>query len=240
MDTIKAVKESLEIGVENGLFIKTAVVMLKASSTTYVMIPGSLPGVHQLVDIEMDKDVATLSIKKHYSDEIVKLPAHKHDPAYVVNYPTYQIIPLKKVKQGDIISFGLTGIPHGKVTYYKNYHDNRKIELQFFDAVAGFERSFGFQDENTPVWLFPAKQEKTYKELEAENKDLRAKIARLEMELQKEDNDVKPKHCSFCSEKIYDGLFVEHTGDYYCDEECLEAATHSTQEETGAFYTTFA
>ncbi|HDW3055580.1 TPA: hypothetical protein RMI67_003224 [Bacillus cereus] len=179
MDTIKAVKESLEIGVENGLFIKTAVVMLKASATTYVMIPGSLPGVHQLVDIEMDKDVATLSIKKHYSDEIVKLPAHKHDPAYVVNYPTYQIIPLKKVKQGDIISFGLTGIPHGKVTYYKNYHDTRKIELQFFDAVAGFERSFGFQDENTPVWLFPAKQEKTYKELQAENERLKKEIARL-------------------------------------------------------------
>ncbi|MEB9381365.1 hypothetical protein P4J09_25510 [Bacillus cereus] len=179
MDTIKAVKESLEIGVENGLFIKTAVVMLKASPTTFVMIPGSLPGVHQLVDIEMDKDVATLSIKKHYSDGIVKLPAHKHDPAYVVNYPTYQIIPLKDVKQGDIISFGLTGIPHGKVTYYKNYHDTRKIELQFFDAVAGFERSFGFQDENTPVWLFPAKQEKTYKELQAENEQLKKEIARL-------------------------------------------------------------
>lgn len=179
MDTIKAVKESLEIGVENGLFIKTAVVMLKASATTYVMIPGSLPGVHQLVDIEMDKDVATLSIKKHYSDEIVKLPAHKHDPAYVVNYPKYQIIPLKDVKQGDIISFGLTGIPHGKVTYYKNYYDTRKIELQFFDSVAGFERSFGFQDENTPVWLFPATHEKTYKELQAENEQLKKEIARL-------------------------------------------------------------
>lgn len=239
MDTIKAVKESLEIGVENGLFIKTAVVMLKASATTYVMVPGSLPGVHQLVDIEMDKDVATLSIKKHYSDEIVKLPAHKHDPAYVVNYPKYQIIPLKDVKQGDTISFGLTGIPHGKVTYYKNYHDNRKIELQFFDSVAGFERSFGFQDENTPVWLFPAIQEKTYKELEAENKDLRAKIARLELQLQKENTDVEPKHCSFCVEKIYAGLLVEHTGDCYCDEGCLQEATRSTQEETGAFYTVF-
>lgn len=239
MDTIKAVKESLEIGVENGLFIKTAVVMLKASATTYVMVPGSLPGVHQLVDIEMDKDVATLSIKKHYSDEIAKVSAHKHDPAYVVNYPKYQIIPLKDVKQGDTISFGLTGIPHGKVTYYKNYHDNRKIELQFFDSVAGFERSFGFQDENTPVWLFPAIQEKTYKELEAENKDLRAKIARLELQLQKENTDVEPKHCSFCVTKIYDGLLVEHTGDCYCDEGCLQEATRSTQEETGAFYTVF-
>ena len=48
----------------------------------------------------------------------------------------------------------MTGIPHGKVTYYKNYHDNRKIELQFFDVVANFERNFSFMDENTPVWLF--------------------------------------------------------------------------------------
>lgn len=240
MDVLKAVNESLEIGVENGLFIKTAVTMLKASPTTYVIIPGVTTGVQQLIFVEEDKETALLSFKQFYTNETVKVRAGKYDAAYVVNYPKYEIIPLKDVKQGDIISFGLTGIPHGKVTYYKNYHDTRKIELQFFDAVAGFERSFGFQDENTPVWLFPAKQEKTYKELEAENKDLRAKIARLEMELQKEDNDVKPKHCSFCSEKIYDGLFVEHTGDYYCDEECLEAATHSTQEETGAFYTTFA
>lgn len=56
--------------------------------------------------------------------------------------------------------------------------------------------------------VIPCYTRKTYKELEAENKDLRAKIARLEMELQKEDNDVKPKHCSFCSEKIYDGLLL--------------------------------
>ena len=74
----------------------------------------------------------------------------------------------------------MTGIPHGKVTYYKNYHDNRKIELQFFDVVANFERNFSFMDENTPVWLFPIIREKSYKELQNENNDLRAKIARLE------------------------------------------------------------
>lgn len=239
MDTIKAVKESLEIGVENGLFIKTAVTMLKASSTTFVMIPGTTQGVMQLTHVETDKEKVFLSFKKPYTGVTIELSANRYDAAYVVNSPKYQIIPLKDVKQGDIISFGLTGIPHGKVTYYKNYHDNRKIELQFFDSVAGFERSFGFQDENTPVWLFPATHEKTYKELEAENKDLRAKIARLEMELQKENTDVEPKHCSFCATKIYDGLLVEHTSDYYCDEGCLEEATRSTQEETGAIYTVF-
>ena len=42
MDTIKAVKESLEIGVENGLFIKTAVAALQPARTVYVMIPKSV------------------------------------------------------------------------------------------------------------------------------------------------------------------------------------------------------
>lgn len=239
MDTIKAVKESLEIGVENGLFIKTAVVMLQASPTTFVMIPGALPGVYQLADIEFDKEMATLSIKQHYSDDIIKLPAHKHDPAYVVNYPMYKIIPLKDVKQGDVISFGLTGIPHGKVTYYKNYHDTRKIEVHFFDAVANSERCFGFQDENTPVWLFPIQQEKSYKELQAENKELKEKIARLEKQLQHANDNTEPKSCEYCAKEIYDGLIIEHTGDCYCDKYCLEIATGSTQEETGAFYTVF-
>ena len=102
----------------------------------------------------------------------------------------------------------MTGIPHGKVTYYKNYHDNRKIELQFFDVVANFERNFSFMDENTPVWLFPIIREKSYKELQNENNDLRAKIARLELRLQKENTDVEPKHCSFCVTEIYDGLLL--------------------------------
>nr|WP_088327076.1 hypothetical protein [Bacillus cereus] len=239
MDVLKAVKESLEIGVENGLFVKTAVAMLKASSTTYVIIPGVTTGVQQLTFVEEDKETALLSFKQFYTNETVKVRAGKYDAAYVVNYPKYEIIPLKDVKQGDIISFGLTGIPHGKVTFYKNYHDTRKIHVQFFDSVAGFERSFGFQDENTPVWLFPAKQEKTYKDLEAENKDLREKIARLELQLQKENTDVEPKNCEYCAKEIYDGLLNEHTGDYYCDKDCLEVATGLTQEQTGAIYTVF-
>lgn len=65
MDTIKAVKESLEIGVENGLFIKTAVTMLKASSTTFVMIPGTTQGVMQLTHVETDKEKVFLSFKNH-------------------------------------------------------------------------------------------------------------------------------------------------------------------------------
>ncbi|MEB9381366.1 hypothetical protein P4J09_25515 [Bacillus cereus] len=45
--------------------------------------------------------------------------------------------------------------------------------------------------------------------------------------------------CEYCAKEIVDGLLIEHTGDCFCNKDCLEIATGLTQEQTGAFYTVF-
>lgn len=162
--------DQLQIAVENGLFARKP-----ANEVTVddVIIIPTTPGIAKVTNAEHGSVTGSdIWFKRLADEESDTVSIDPEETVLVAVFGNQSIVPIKTVQRGDIISFNLNGTQYGRVVSIRSYNDKRGMWVDWYDEEAGFNRTRGFIDVRTPVWLFtkvpvkPAPQKSFREELE--------------------------------------------------------------------------
>ncbi|PGV22975.1 hypothetical protein [Bacillus cereus] len=151
-ETIK----QLEAAALKGLFSKKPITDFLTTGNTHIIIPGYTIGIMLALEIKHLLEGHTFQIKAQHlkTKEITTITVPCSVNIYEVIEDNQRIVHLKDIVKGDIISRCLDGSNYVKITYLKNYNDNRKIEYKSSNLETGDTRYYAFMEPEEPVWLF--------------------------------------------------------------------------------------
>ncbi|CUB56076.1 hypothetical protein BN2127_JRS10_03537 [Bacillus subtilis] len=151
-ETIK----QLETAALKGLFSKKTITDFVTTGNTHIIIPGYTSGM--MIALETNHLVNSnnfeIKVQNLKTKEITNITVPCSVNIYEVIEDNQRIVHLKDIAKGDIISRCLDGSNYVKITYLKNYNDNRKIEYKCSNLETGDTRYYAFMNPEEPVWLF--------------------------------------------------------------------------------------
>lgn len=151
-ETIK----QLDAAAAKGLFSKKLITDFLITTKAHIIIPGYTSGIMIALETNYLADDNNFKIKvqnlKTAKVTTIIIPSSAN--VYEVIEDNQRIVHLKDIAKGDIISRCLDGSNYVKITYLKNYNDNRKIEYKSSNLETGDTRYYAFMEPEEPVWLF--------------------------------------------------------------------------------------
>ncbi|EOO44461.1 hypothetical protein [Bacillus cereus] len=151
-ETIK----QLDAAAVKGLFSKKLITDFLTTGNTHIVIPGYTIGIMLALEVEhlLEGDAFQIKARHLRTKEITTITVPCSVNIYEVIEDNQRIVCLKDIANGDIISRCLDGSNYVKITYLKNYNDNRKIEYKCCNLETEDTRHYSFMDPEEPVWLF--------------------------------------------------------------------------------------
>ncbi|MED1301775.1 hypothetical protein P4U65_14585 [Bacillus pacificus] len=148
--------DQLDAAAVKGLFSKKLITDFLTTGKTYIVIPGYTSGIMIALETNHLADGNNFEIKVQHlkTREITTITVPCSANIYEVIEDNQRIVHLKDIAKGDIISRCLDGSNYVKITYLKNYNDNRKIEYKSSNLETGDTRYYAFMDPEEPAWLF--------------------------------------------------------------------------------------
>lgn len=146
----------LEAAVLKGLFSKKLITDFFITGKTHIIIPGYTSGIMIALKIShlADDNNFEIKVQNLKTAEVSTIIIPSSANIYEVIEDNQRIVHLKDIAKGDIISRCLDGSNYVKITYLKNYNDNRKIEYKSSNLETGDTRYYAFMEPEEPVWLF--------------------------------------------------------------------------------------